>query len=56
MLSLRPGEYQYKLVVDNNWILDPANNFTAKDEKGNNNSLLKVGTIIDSSQTKGEQS
>ncbi|QMU31375.1 serine hydrolase [Adhaeribacter radiodurans] len=40
-LDLAPGKYQYKIVVDNNWILDPGNTANIE-ENGNKNSLLVV--------------
>jgi glycosidase len=39
--TLEPGSYLYKLIVDGNWILDPANPNTAE-EGGVTNSLLVV--------------
>jgi tetratricopeptide (TPR) repeat protein len=39
--DLPPGQYQYKLIVDGQWMLDPANPATAQ-EKGYTNSLLIV--------------
>jgi RHS repeat-associated protein len=44
-LSLTQGSYQYKFVVDGNWIQDPANPFTAPDGNGNYNSKLAVGPL-----------
>jgi hypothetical protein len=40
-LNLTPGKYQYKIVVDGDWMLDP-NNQEIAEEKGNMNSLLVV--------------
>jgi CubicO group peptidase (beta-lactamase class C family) len=40
--ELPPGRYQYKLVVDGQWIVDPANEATHKDDSGNVNSVLIV--------------
>jgi hypothetical protein len=40
-VDLPPGQYQYKIVVDGNWILDPGNKATAI-ENGNTNSALVV--------------
>jgi CubicO group peptidase (beta-lactamase class C family) len=40
-LDIKPGDYQYKFVVDGQWILDPANQATAR-EKGHTNSLVKI--------------
>jgi hypothetical protein len=39
--DLAPGKYQYKVVVDGKWMLDPANAATAV-ENGHTNSLLVV--------------
>ncbi|HEX3560682.1 MAG TPA: DUF3471 domain-containing protein [Pyrinomonadaceae bacterium] len=41
-IDLDPGIYQYKFVVDGNWLLDPSNPETAQDEAGNINNLLEV--------------
>ncbi len=41
-VDLDPGVYQYKFVVDGNWLLDPSNPETAEDEAGNVNNLLEV--------------
>lgn len=41
-LLLFPGNYQYKLVIDGDWILDPANPDTVDNNVGGFNSLLKV--------------
>ncbi|PSR55131.1 hypothetical protein AHMF7605_17275 [Adhaeribacter arboris] len=40
-LDLTPGKYQYKIVIDGDWILDPNNKETAE-ENGYKNSLLVV--------------
>ena len=40
-VSLDPGAYQYKLVVDGGWLLDPANPQTATGGDGILNSLLE---------------
>jgi CubicO group peptidase (beta-lactamase class C family) len=40
-LDLAPGQYQYKIVVDGDWILDPGNKATAT-ENGHTNSALVV--------------
>ena len=39
---LKAGVYQYKLVVDGQWILDPTNNKLAPNEFGGNNNVLEV--------------
>lgn len=41
-LDLDPGVYTYKLVVDGNWMLDPANPSTQEDEAGNVNNVVEV--------------
>ena len=42
-LTLPPGSYEYKFVVDGRWILDDSNpNFTANDF-GTLNSVLNLG-------------
>jgi len=41
-VSLKPGEYLYKFIVDGQWMLDPANTNIVDDGKGNKNSSLLV--------------
>ena len=41
-LHLEPGEYEYRFIVDGNWIRDPKNNDTVVNEFGQENSLLIV--------------
>jgi CubicO group peptidase (beta-lactamase class C family) len=41
-IDLAPGSYQYKFVVDGEWIVDPANPRALRDERGNRNSLIIV--------------
>ncbi|HEX7957666.1 MAG TPA: glycogen-binding domain-containing protein, partial [Pyrinomonadaceae bacterium] len=41
-IDLDPGVYQYKLIVDGDWLLDPSNPDTAEDEAGNVNNVLEV--------------
>src|ERR1043165_6015270 len=41
-VDLDPGVYQYKFVVDGNWLLDPSHPDTAEDEAGNVNNVLDV--------------
>lgn len=41
---LREGTWYYKFIVDREWILDPANPDARNDGKGNQNSVLGVGT------------
>ncbi len=40
---VREGSYQYKYIVDDFWVLDPANDQTRNDGDGNTNSLLNIG-------------
>ncbi|MBL4651552.1 MAG: alpha-amylase [Flavobacteriales bacterium] len=42
-LWLNPGNYQYQIVLDDTWIMDPANRDSASNGIGGWNSLLKVG-------------
>jgi cyclomaltodextrinase / maltogenic alpha-amylase / neopullulanase len=44
-LFLYPGKYQYKLVVDGKWILDPANSQTMDNNNGGYNSILYAGQV-----------
>lgn len=41
-IDLDPGVYQYKFVIDGDWLLDPSNPDTAEDEAGNVNNVLEV--------------
>lgn len=41
-IDLGPGTYAYKLIVDGNWLLDPANPVTEDDEAGNKNSIIVI--------------
>jgi hypothetical protein len=45
-LYLREGTHAYKFIVDNNWILDPANKITRPDGKGNENSFIGLGDTL----------
>ena len=42
---LDPGLYQYQIVVDGTWILDPANPDSVDNNVGGFNSLLNVGNL-----------
>lgn len=44
-LWLNPGKYQYKVVVDGEWILDPSNPETEDNNIGGVNSVLRVGNV-----------
>jgi len=41
-LSLMPGKYQYKFVVDGNWIADPTNSSKMSNAYGSENSVIEV--------------
>ncbi len=41
-LSLPAGKYQYKFIVDGNWLVDPTNPTVVRDEREFENSLLVV--------------
>ena len=41
-ISLRPGSYEYKYLVDGRWIADPANDSTVEDAYGGVNSLISL--------------
>ena len=41
-LSLKPGRYEYKFVVDGNWTADPKNNNRAWSSLGTENSVIEV--------------
>ncbi|MGM0441584.1 MAG: glycogen-binding domain-containing protein [Elusimicrobiota bacterium] len=41
-ISVDPGRYQYKLIVDGNWVTDPENSKKISDGRGGKNSLLEV--------------
>ena len=41
-LTLPPGDYQYKYLIDGEWILDPENPLQIIDKNGIINSLIKV--------------
>ncbi len=42
-LALKPGQYQYKFVVDGNWQVDPNHGNTIPNAFGTVNSLIQVG-------------
>lgn len=39
---LAPGNYEYKFIVDDRWMTDPANHLVIEDGSGNKNSLLTI--------------
>ena len=41
-LSLKPGKYTYKFIVDGQWLLDPANDLWEENETGTGNSVLWI--------------
>ncbi len=41
-VSLKPGQYEYKFVVDGNWMNDPACSATVGNSFGSANSVLQV--------------
>lgn len=42
-LNLSPGKYQYQLVLDGEWVLDPGNPIKVENNIGGVNSLLQIG-------------
>ncbi len=40
---LKPGAYQYKYLIDNQWVADPGNDNTVDDLFGGVNSIIRVG-------------
>lgn len=40
---LKPGAYQYKYLIDNQWVADPGNHNTVDDLFGGINSIIRVG-------------
>jgi hypothetical protein len=43
-VSLKPGTYQYKFIVDGEWKVDPCNSDVTISEHGTNNSTVKVSS------------
>lgn len=41
-LTLKPGRYEYKFVVDGNWILDPKNTSRSWSSLGTENSIIEI--------------
>lgn len=41
-MVLNPGRYEYKFVVDGNWINDPRSRKTVRNPFGTENSLIEV--------------
>jgi len=46
-LLLRPDVYQYKFIVDGEWMEDPGNPDKTRNEFGGHNSLIEVQTDVD---------
>jgi len=44
-MLLFPGKYQYKLVLDKKWVLDPGNPENVDNNIGGTNSLLRAGAV-----------
>ena len=42
IVSLNPGTYEYKLIMDGEWAVDPDNNAWAMNEFGTLNSVTRV--------------
>lgn len=43
---LADGNYTYKFIVDNAWIIDPANSRQVPDGRGNINSMISIGDSV----------
>ena len=41
-LSLKPGKYEYKYIVDGQWWTDPANRSTVRNSLGSENSVIEI--------------
>ncbi|UCG19963.1 MAG: glycogen-binding domain-containing protein [Deltaproteobacteria bacterium] len=41
-ISLGPGSYEYKYLLDGQWIADPGNESTVEDAYGGVNSLISL--------------
>jgi len=41
-VSLKPGKYTYKFIVDGKWITDPDNKLYEENEYGTGNSVLWI--------------
>ncbi len=41
-INLKPGKYQYKFIVDGQWLTDPLNETTAPNQYGSENSVKEV--------------
>nr|WP_247649199.1 glycogen-binding domain-containing protein [Lutibacter sp. B1] len=45
-LLLKPGEYEYKFIVDGNWMEDPDNPLKKRNEFNGFNSLININKLI----------
>ena len=45
-LDIKPGEYEYRYVVDGHWMEDPSNPAKVKNEFGEYNSYINVGKYV----------
>lgn len=45
-LQIRPGEYEYKFIVDGHWMTDPSNPSKVTNEFGGFNSYINIGKYI----------
>lgn len=45
-LQIKPGEYEYKFIVDGQWIIDPNNPDKRQNEFGGENSVINVQTPV----------
>lgn len=41
-ISLKPGRYEYKFIVDGQWWTDPANRCTVRNSYGSENSVVEI--------------
>ena len=41
-IALKPGKYEYKFIVDGNWLNDPSNNMLITNTYGTQNSVIEV--------------
>lgn len=41
-MTLKPGRYEYKFVVDGNWVIDPNNNNRVLSSLGTENSVIEI--------------
>lgn len=41
-MLLKPGKYEYKFIVDGNWINDPNNRWSVSNSYGSQNSVIEV--------------